>query len=308
MKKTCDVCNAPSGNYPICSKCNKLKNEGKIIKCEKCGKWHYADKPCCNNGVANVSKPAAENKTPSNSSGNCMVCGKTSPNGSLCFNCYKKKELVKKEFEKERTKQQILDHYFAQKAMLYRIKNPNYIENGVLRLIAISEELFLLNSDNYLKDRIDNDVNVLIERKHAKVKKETEEPKSEEVRKSFDDEDYRKQWLAEHQCDDGHYVRSYSELLIDNWLYNNGYVHAYEKSVFMMTEPDAVVLSDFYLPDGDVYIEFWGLNDDQRYLARKEKKIKMYNDNNLKFISLEEADVKRLNDIMPRKLFEYIKK
>jgi len=103
-------------------------------------------------------------------------------------------------------------------------------------------------------------------------------------------------------------VRSYSELLIDNWLYNNGYVHAYEKSVFMMTEPDAVVLSDFYLPDGDVYIEFWGLNDDQRYLTRKEKKIQMYNDNKLKLISLEETDVKRLNDIMPRKLFEYIKK
>ena len=76
----------------------------------------------------------------------------------------------------------------------------------------------------------------------------------------------------------------------------------------MESDPEAVVLSDFYIPDGNVYIEFWGLNDDQRYLERKKKKQKMYSDNHLNLIDLEESDVKRLNDILPRKLFEYIKK
>ncbi len=127
-------------------------------------------------------------------------------------------------------------------------------------------------------------------------------------RSSFNDEDYRTQWPAQNQCDDGHYVRSYSEMLIDNWLYNNGYVHAYEKSVFIESEPEAVVLSDFYLPQGDVYIEFWGMNDDETYKKRKAKKINYYEVNNINLISLEEKDVKRLNDIMPRYLHKFLKK
>lgn len=76
----------------------------------------------------------------------------------------------------------------------------------------------------------------------------------------------------------------------------------------MESDPDAVVLSDFYIPEGNVYIEFWGLNDDQNYLERKEKKIQLYKENNLNMISLEENDIKRLNDLLPRKLHAFLKK
>jgi len=44
----------------------------------------------------------------------------------------------------------------------------------------------------------------------------------------FDKEDIRKMWPAEHHCDDGHYVRSMGELLIDNWLYHHKYVSHFE--------------------------------------------------------------------------------
>lgn len=73
----------------------------------------------------------------------------------------------------------------------------------------------------------------------------------------------------------------------------------------MESDPEAVALCDFYVTKGNVYIEFWGLNDDQTYLKRKEKKLKYYIDNNLNLFSLEENDVKRLNDIIPRKLHKY---
>jgi len=310
----CINCGGESGKYALCFKCNRLKEEGKIIKCENCGKWHDASKPCdCKKTTSIVKAKPQENK---NVEGVCVICGKNAPNGPLCYECFKKKEAEKAEFMGKRSKQEALDHYFNQRNCIFKIKNPEYMENGAIRMFAIAEELALYK-ENYLKDRVVDDVKALMERK--KVKKEKQKKKdnisvvsnsdaTEKQSKSFDDVDYRKQWAAEHQCDDGHYVRSYSELLIDNWLYNNGYRHAYEKSVFICTEPDAVVLSDFYIPDGNVYIEFWGLNDDQRYLKRKEKKLKMYKDNNLNLISLEEADVKRLNDILPRKLFDYIKK
>lgn len=288
--KLCQICGNPSGKYPICVKCNKLKEEGKVLKCDICGKWHSVEQKCC------------EEKQEKH--GECIVCSSEAKYGPLCLDCYKEKESFKKEFKGDRNPQEIKDHYFAQRRMLYKIKNPEYVLKGTIRLISTSEELSLYHNDNYLRNRYIKDIENL--KKYANERNENNIINENSKKNTFDDDDYRKQWPAEHQCDDGHYVRSYSEMLIDNWLYNHKIVHAYEKSVFMQTEPDAIVLSDFYIPEGNVYIEFWGLNDDQNYLERKEKKIKLYKDNNLNLISLEENDIKRLNDIMPRKLYEFI--
>ena len=142
------------------------------------------------------------------------------------------------------------------------------------------------------------------------VKKQKPEYAKQAILKKddFSDDDPRKKWEAVHRCDDGHYVRSYSEVLIDNWLYNHGYVHAYEKSVFMSSNPDERILSDFYLPRGEVYIEFWGLKNNDYYSNRKEHKIALYKANGFNLINLEENDIKLLDDKMPRLLFEFIKK
>ncbi len=42
----CKVCGNDSGKYPLCSACNLKKEKGEIIKCEKCGIWHYKDAAC----------------------------------------------------------------------------------------------------------------------------------------------------------------------------------------------------------------------------------------------------------------------
>lgn len=119
--------------------------------------------------------------------------------------------------------------------------------------------------------------------------------------------DIRKQWDAPHRCNDGHYVRSYSEMLIDNWLYDNGFVHAYEKKVFLLKNPEEKLLSDFYIPEGKIYIEFFGL-DNVKYKARKEEKIRLYNNNNLNLICLEQEHIKILDDIMMPELYKFINK
>jgi hypothetical protein len=121
------------------------------------------------------------------------------------------------------------------------------------------------------------------------------------------DVDPRKKWEAVHRSEDGHYVRSYSEVLIDNWLYNHGYVHSYEKSVFMKKNPYENVLSDFFLPKGEIYIEFWGIKNNDYYADRKEHKIALYENNGFNLINLEEDDIKLLDDKMPRLLFKFIK-
>ena len=85
----------------------------------------------------------------------------------------------------------------------------------------------------------------------------------------------------------------------------------------METEPDAVVLSDFYIPQGNVYIEFWGIEDKddkqnkikvEEYEARKQEKIKLYDDNKYSRIDLFPTDIERLDDILPRKLGKYLNK
>ena len=42
----CQVCGKPSGFYPLCPACFRLKDEGKIVKCAKCEKWHRVDEAC----------------------------------------------------------------------------------------------------------------------------------------------------------------------------------------------------------------------------------------------------------------------
>lgn len=117
-------------------------------------------------------------------------------------------------------------------------------------------------------------------------------------------QDPRSQWPKDYRTDDGHYVRSMSELVIDNWLYHHQHRHEYERSVFMPTANKAI-LSDFYLPDYNVYIEFWGLESDAKYTAYKERKVMLYQENALQLISLSKDDIKQLNDILPDKIQRY---
>lgn len=285
----CNICGNSSGYYPLCRDCNELKEQGKVEKCEDCGTWFKKEEK------HNCGTKGKDTETPDDNG--CTVCGDDSKGKPLCLACYKDKERLKKELESSRTPEEIKEHYFNQKRVLFKVENPEYTKTGTLKLLALAEDLATFHSDFYLKKRVVKDINAL---QKTQIGGDTFE------KPSFDDEDFRKQFPAEDQCEDGHYVRSYSEMLIDNWLYNRGILHAYEKSVFMPSDPEAVVLSDFYLPDGDVYIEFWGLNDDEKYLARKEKKMKLYEENNIKVIHLEEKHIKRLNDTMPRKLHEYI--
>ena len=79
---------------------------------------------------------------------------------------------------------------------------------------------------------------------------------------------FREKFPATLRTADGHMVRSKAEMLIDNWLYMAEIVHAYERK--LPIEED--VYCDFYIPTGKVYIEYWGYENDPKYLARKTAK------------------------------------
>ena len=102
-----------------------------------------------------------------------------------------------------------------------------------------------------------------------------------------------------YRTEDGHWVRSRAEAMIDDWLYSHNIVHAYERKL-----PEKSYRCDFYIPTGNVYIEFWGLNE-EKYLTTKKTKVKIYSNNKLNLIELYDTDLSRLGDILPDKLRIY---
>ncbi|MBL7907871.1 MAG: glycerol kinase [Bacteroidia bacterium] len=119
-------------------------------------------------------------------------------------------------------------------------------------------------------------------------------------------DNFREKFEAKHRTIDGHYVRSKAEMLIDNWLYQYGLVHAYERKLPI----DEDVYCDFYIPSGNgrpqaVYIEFWGLENDTKYTERKNKKIEIYKREGLSLIELTDADLQNIDDILAKKLRQF---
>lgn len=112
---------------------------------------------------------------------------------------------------------------------------------------------------------------------------------------------FRDKFKAEYRTNDGHYVRSRAEVIISNWLFSECIAHAYEKRVPI--EED--VYCDFYIPKGKIYIEFWGYEDDEKYLARKQKKRELYKKYNLNLIEIDNSKINNIDDFLPKELLKF---
>lgn len=123
-------------------------------------------------------------------------------------------------------------------------------------------------------------------------------PQTEEIKQP---ESFRSKFPPEHVTMDGHRVRSRAEIIIDNYLYMNKVLHAYERRLPIEVE----AYCDWYLPDGEVYVEYWGMEDNPQYLERKQQKIAIYRSHNLHLIELNDTDIKSLDDTFPGKLLKY---
>lgn len=137
-----------------------------------------------------------------------------------------------------------------------------------------------------------------VEDKQAEDKEDKKETKTPE-------EIFRAKFPAQYRTKDWHNVRSRGEVIIDNSLYEYGLAHAYERK--LPVEED--VYSDFYIPSQDghkaVYIEYWGLEDQERYEERKKVKKAIYDKYNLNLIELTNKHIDNLDDYLPRMLLEF---
>lgn len=114
-------------------------------------------------------------------------------------------------------------------------------------------------------------------------------------------DNFREKFPATIRTKDGHMVRSRAEVIIDNALYDYKLAHAYERK--LPIEED--LYSDFFIPSENVYIEFWGMEDDPKYAERKKVKIEIYKKYDFKLIELNNNDILNLDDQLPKKLLKY---
>lgn len=298
----CNLCGNPSGKYFLCAKCNELKNEGKVLKCSTCGKWHYADKPCeCNktnsheNNTAEI-KSTTKTETNNNTVKTCIICGEKAPNGYFCRTCYYEMKDFKESFDKNSKVFDMKDYYFNLRSNIYRMKTFDFIKNNCNKLSAIANFVSELYNDSSLTDRYINDIKEIIQTK--KPKEETNV--SEEIKQK----DSHKEELR-RTCD-GHYVKSDPEIIIDDILYENRIVHCYEKKVPIDSDEQSIKC-DWFIPVTDsrhgIYIEYWGMNT-KDYIQNKERKRKAYKDYDIPLIEIEKDDPKDRQSLTDRIILE----
>lgn len=119
------------------------------------------------------------------------------------------------------------------------------------------------------------------------------------------DEDYEGRYI----CKDGHVVKSKSEREIDNYLFEKGIPHAYEKPLPYGKSEKEVLHPDFYLPhylgkDKHIWIEHWGYDDNNRdYTKTKKFKLPIYKKLGITLVcTYEKSDTGDIEATLDRKL------
>lgn len=206
----------------------------------------------------------------------CQICNKPSGFYPLCsyhLTLKKQGKVIKdeetgiwKEIQVEMKPFEIKDYYNNIKNKLLREDKEN--TELINKMIAMAKELFIKYNDSSLIDRFFDDIN--------------------EIKSHSNNE------INTLRTNDGHVVKSQGERIIDDILYANNIVHCYEKEVTEISSDCRTIKSDWYIPvlnGKGIYIEYWGINNDLKYLKNKEEKKKIYKEYNIPLIDVYKDDV-----------------
>lgn len=105
------------------------------------------------------------------------------------------------------------------------------------------------------------------------------------------------------QAADGTVVQSDGERLIAEELTRLGIAYRYDNR-FRIVKGYAI-RPDFYLPEYDLYIEYWGMDDNLDYRIGMLEKLKLYQQAGKRLVSLHSRDKPRLREILREKLVRF---
>ncbi len=93
------------------------------------------------------------------------------------------------------------------------------------------------------------------------------------------------------RAQDGHVSDSFTESIIDNWLFSHGISHERSRRY-----PESRMTADFYIPSCNLFIEYFGLKGVNRiYDKNFLRKMRLVKRLHLRLVSLFVDDVENLN-------------
>ena len=159
-------------------------------------------------------------------------------------------------------------------------------------------------------------------KKDSEVKEEVEEQIDnrsvliqEEQQGSDEILDYRRVYPMTYRCKDGHYVRSKAERIIDDSLFEAQIIHVYEKRV-VNEENEEEYYPDFYLPykgnpfgkEKGIYIEFFGLEENEKYMKTELKKLAYYKSKGFDVIEVRDKNISCIDEYLEDEIRKISKK
>jgi hypothetical protein len=300
MLDRCKVENCPANvskaGYSFCLDHWKAERAGHVIRCKKCDRWHDNDAPLCRTCQGAPAKPAA-----AKAGAPVADADDEAPGG------FYSSTRIGKHFGISNIKVNLIlaELGWIEKYVKGWVPTDRGNSLGAQVREARNGVPFVVWPESILKNAalLESVREQTAEDLPPEPKPASPKPSSPLVQSpAAASDDFRSKFPANFRTQDGHQVRSRAEVLIDNWLYMQGLVHAYERRLPIEQE----CYCDFYLPGGKgVYIEFWGMESDPKYAARQAAKRAIYAKHNLRLIELNDADIERLDDVLPRMLLKF---
>lgn len=294
--KVCPVCGEPEFRfYHFCKKHLDMKKEGLVIK-NKNGKWVEVEQ----------NSKSAQFIQQGNS--HCLLCHTETKNDyKYCADCYNDIKARIEELDKNQSPTKLKDYYYNAKDYAMRIFDEDKIYYQQLTMLAIAHILFELHKDDDLFERVYKDINKIDENLEIKNKRLEERYNKETVENIKTNTDSDKPKTKKSQ--DGHFVGSEYEIKVDDILYNNNIVHAYNVKVDEIHE--RTVTCDWYIPillNKGIYIELWGVKGNEDYNRNKNEKIDLYKKHKLFLIEIEYDELRNDTQRLKSNLIAQIKK
>ena len=249
---------------------------------------------------------------------NCIICGgkiaNTGPftsqqSKNLCYEC--KTEMINfyEELSKEKKLEEIKTYYYNLKNSIFFINKFEYTQTACKKLYALAKIMSKNHFANAESKAIE-DIKYLIAKKKEYLekqnKKNAENITDQNNENDIKDEiaDYRKIYPAIHHCNDGHYVRSSNEKIIDDKLYTMKVWHEYEKRYKAID--GNVYYPDFFLPEYNLFIEFFGVEKSKEKNEHKKNVFVKDKTHNFEFIEKDKIGV--LDEVIEDIVSEYQRK